>query len=79
MGELIVYPCSGVRPSSIVHNDQTIFSETAGLIKAKFYVEPPRVEGMKVGSRHLSHMTKMVAMPLYGKSPRTLNQITDFH
>ena len=35
-GELIVYPCSGVRPFTI----SNIFSETAWPIKAKFYVEP---------------------------------------
>ena len=45
------------------------FSETAWPIKAKFYVEPPRVGGMKVCSGHLGHMTKMATMPIYGKNP----------
>ena len=45
------------------------FSETAWPIKAKFYVEPPWVGGTKFCSRHLGHMTKMAAMPIYGKNP----------
>ena len=45
IGELIVYPWSGVRPSTF----SNIFSsETAWPIKAKFYVEPPWVGEMKV-------------------------------
>ena len=39
--ELIVYPWSGVRPSSVRPQCSNIFfSETAWPIKAKFYVEP---------------------------------------
>ena len=34
--------------------------------KAKFYVGPPLVGGTKVCSRHLGHMTKMAATPIYG-------------
>ena len=64
IGELIVYPCSGVRRSSTISN---IFSETACPIKAKFYMEPPWVGGTKVCLRHLGHMTKMAATPIYGK------------
>ena len=55
-----------VRPSTILN---VFFSETAWPIKAKFYVEPPWVGGPKVCSRHLGHMTKMAAMPIYGKNP----------
>ena len=91
IGELIVYSCSGVRPSvrrrrrtslssSTISN---IFSETACQIKAKFYVEPPWVGGTKVCSRHLDHMTKMAATPIYGKNPSKnfllQNQRADFH
>ena len=48
------------RPSSSSSTISNIFfSETAGPIKAKFYVEPPCVGGMKVCSRHLGHMTKI--------------------
>ena len=77
-GELKVYPwsrCSSVRPLAsvgvgiVVHNAQKIFSETAGPIKAEFYVEPPSVGGTIFCSRHLGHMTKMAAMPIYGKNP----------
>ena len=42
IGELIVYPCSGVRTSSS-STILNIFSETTCPIKAKFYVEPPCV------------------------------------
>ena len=58
-----------------------IFSETAWPIKAKFYVEPPWVGGTKVCSRHPGHMTKMAAMPKYGKKPlkNLRNQQTNFH
>ena len=72
IGELIVYPWSGVRrrpSSSVVRRPQCsniFFSETAWPIKAKFYVEPPWVGGTKFCSQHLGHMTKMAAMPIYG-------------
>ena len=76
IGELIVYSCSGVRPS-VVRRRRTssstisniFFSETAGPIKAKFYLEPPWVGGTIFCSRHLGHMTKMAATPIYGKNP----------
>ena len=71
IGELIVCPWSVVRPSSSVRPQcsNIFFSETAWLIKAKFYVEPPWVGGTKFCSRHLGHMTKMAATPIYGKNP----------
>ena len=75
IGELIVYPWSGVRHSSYVRRrrrpqcSNIFFSETAGPIKAKFYVEPPWVGGTIFCSRHLGHMTKMAATPIYGKNP----------
>ena len=74
-GELIVYSCSGVRPSVVRRRTSSstisniFFSETAGPIKAKFYVEPPWVGGTIFCSLHLGHMTKMAAMPIYGKNP----------
>ena len=70
IGELIVYPWSVVHPS-VVRRPQcsNIFSETAWPIKAKFYVEPPWVGGRKFCSRHLGHMTKMAATPIYSKNP----------
>ena len=78
IGELIGYSWSGVRPSVVRRRrrrtssstiSKIFFSETACPIKAKFYVEPPWVGGTKVCSRHLGHMTKMAAMPIYGKNP----------
>ena len=75
IGELIVYPWSGVRRTSSVrrrHRPQCsniFFSETAWPIKAKFYVEPPWEGGTIFCSRHLGHMTKMAATPIYGKNP----------
>ena len=73
IGELIVYPWSGVRRTSSVRRrrpqcSNIFFSETVGPIKAKFDVEPPRVGGTKFCSRHLGHMTKMAATPIYGKT-----------
>ena len=65
IGELIVYPWYVVRSQC----SNIFFSETAWPIKAKFYVEPPWVGGTKVCSRHLGHMTKMAATPIYGKNP----------
>ena len=32
-------------------------------------MEPPLVGGTKVCSRHAGHMTKMAAVPIYGKNP----------
>ena len=63
---------SVVRPSSVVRRPFTfsnIFSsETAWPIKAKLYVEPPREGGTKVYINGPGHMTKMAAMPIYGKN-----------
>ena len=71
IGELIVYLCSVVRrrrrlccpPFSNVFS-----SETARPIKAKFYVEPPWEGGTKVYINGPGHMTKIAAMPIYGKN-----------
>ena len=43
-------------------------SETAWPIKAKFYVEPPWEGGTKVCINDPGHMTKITAMPIYGKN-----------
>ena len=68
IGELIVYQWSGVRRPSVRRPQcsKIFFSETTGPIKAKFYVEPPSVGGTIFCSRHLGHMTKMAATPIYG-------------
>ena len=45
IGELIGYQWSGVRRRLSLTISNSFFSETAGPIKAKFYVEPPWVGG----------------------------------
>ena len=42
-------------------------SETTGPIEAKFQMEPPWDGGTKVSSNGPGHMTRMAAMPIYGK------------
>ena len=44
------------------------FSETAWPIKAKFHVEPPWEGRKKFYINGSGHMTKMIAMPIYGKN-----------
>ena len=74
-GELIVYPCSVVRPSvrrpSVRRPpfSKIFFSETAWPIKAKFYMKHLWEEGTNVYINNPGHMTKMAAMPIYGKNP----------
>ena len=68
-GELIGYPwirrpC--VRRPFTFSN--VFSSETAWPIKAKFYVEPSWEGGTKVCINGPGHMTKMAAMPIYGKN-----------
>ena len=70
-GELIVYPCSGVLCHHCCHCQQCfniISSKTAWPVKAKFYMEPPWEERTKVYINSLGHMTKMAAMPIFGKN-----------
>ena len=68
IGELIGYSWSGVRWRRRSQCSKIFFSETALPIKAKFYVEPPWVGGTIFCSRHLGHMTKMAATPIYGNN-----------
>ena len=60
------------------HSDSTFsnfFSlETPRLIEAKLHVEPPWDGGMKVSTNGLCHMSKMAAMPIYGKKLLICNQ-----
>ena len=64
----VVCPC----PGAIYLYMTTIFKHllhwTAWPIKAKFYVEPPWEGGTKVYINGPGHMTKMAAMPIYGKN-----------
>ena len=67
-GALIVYPSSrrpSVRRRPSVHH----FQRSSSLKPAKFYVEPPWARGTKVCINGLNHITKMTAMPIYGKKP----------
>ena len=59
IGELIVYPCSGVRRRRCGRPTfSNVFSpETAWPIKAKFYVEPPWEGGTKVCINGPGHMS----------------------
>ena len=70
-GELIVYPCYVVRPSSVRRPpfSKIFFSETAWPIKAKFYMKHLWEGGTNVYINNPGHMTKMAAMPIYGKNP----------
>ena len=74
IGELIVYPCSGVRRRCRPPFSNVFSSETAWPIKAKFYVEPPWKGGTKGYINGPGHMTKMAAMPIYGKNLKNLLQ-----
>ena len=69
-GDLIGYPW--IRRPSVCRRPFTfsnVFSsETAWPIKAKFYVEPSWEGGTKVCINGPGHMTKMAAMPIYGKN-----------
>ena len=44
-------------------------SETTRPIEVKFHTEPPCDGGTKVCSNGPGHITKMAAMPIYGKKP----------
>ena len=73
-----------VQPSSVRCRSQCskiFFSETALPIKAKFYVKPPWVGGTIFCSRHLGHMNKMAAIPIYDKNPSKIffSRTGDFH
>ena len=68
IGELIGYSWSGVRPSSVRHKQFQFLLQNRLPDQTKFYVEPPSVGGVKVCSRHLGHMTKMAATPIYDKT-----------
>ena len=50
-------------------------SETTRPIEANFHAEPPSDKGTKVNGS--GHMTKIVAMPLYGQNLANRNQKAD--
>ena len=70
-GELKVYPCSSVRPTSVRPSftiSKIFSSETAWPIKAKLHVEHPLEGGTKVYINGPGHMTKMAAMAINSKN-----------
>ena len=67
-GELIGWEGSVVRPSTI-SNDFS--SEPTGPILTKFHIQSPGILGTKSCSNSLGQMTKMAAMPIYGKNLKT--------
>ena len=44
-----------------------VFSQTIGPIELKFHVKTPYDKLAKIYTKHFGHMTKMAAMPIYGK------------
>ena len=50
-------------------HSSNISSGIAGPIKARFQMEPQWDRGTEVCSNDPGHVTKMVAMPIYGKNP----------
>ena len=59
------------RPLSSVYRPHSLnisSSETTGQIEAKFHKESPWDGGRKVCTNSHGHMTKMAAMPIYGKN-----------
>ena len=61
------------------HFADVFSSGTTGQIEVKFHVEPPWDGGMKVCIRGPGHMTKLAAMPIYGKNLLLRNRWADLH
>ena len=57
----------------ITKYSKIFFSETAWPIKAKFYMKNLQEEGTNVFINNLGHMTKMAAMPIFGKNPSKIS------
>ena len=58
-------------PRSLRFNIFKLFSlKTARQIEAKFHVDHPLDGGTKICSNGPGHMTKMTAMPIYGKNDK---------
>ena len=70
IGELIGYPWSGVRPSSsVVNNFKRLLLQNRLADQSQILCGASLGRGTIFCSRHLGHMTKMAAMPIYGKNP----------
>ena len=62
------------------HSDIISFSETVGRFKSKVLIKAYGRMRMKTYINELGHMTKMVAMPIYGKTfkkPLLQHRLTD--
>ena len=69
IGELIGYSWSVVRPSIVVvHNFKHLLRNRLP-DQSQILCGSSFGRGTKFCSRHLGHMTKMVATPIYGKTP----------
>ena len=44
-----------------------VFSQTVGPIELKFHVKTPYDKLAKIYTKHFGHMTKIAAIPIYGK------------
>ena len=66
----VVRPASSVRRPSTFSKDFS--SETTGPISIKFHMQPLDRGGKKVYIFRPGHMTKMAAMPIYGKKLKNL-------
>ena len=54
---------------SLKHSFLTkVFSQTIGPIVLKFHVKTPYDKLAKIYAKYSGHMTKMTAMPIYGKN-----------
>ena len=62
-------PASGVVRRRRPPFSKIFFSETTWPIKAKFYMKHLWEGGTNVFINNPGHMTKMAAMPIYGKNP----------
>ena len=64
-----MYVCMYVYVCMLSTFSNIFSSETNGPIPANFRVEPSCDGGTKVSPNGPGHMTKMAAMPIYGKNP----------
>ena len=62
-------PWDSIHVHVYFHNIQTSMKETTWPIKAKFYVKHLKEGLTNVYINKPGHMTKMAAMPIYGKNP----------
>ena len=60
--------CAGMYVCCMSTFSNIFSSETTGPIQTKFHMEPPWNGGTKVCSNGQGHMTKVAAMPIYGKN-----------